>query len=229
MTCAGPRWPPGCKAIYGTVDNVDAFVGMLRRAARARLELGETQLAIWTRQFRRCATATGSTSATTRAELHPQHVRHRLPADAGADHRDEHRRDAAADLARQRFLVADDDLPATTCTVLHHHPARRRRVQRQDLDHQHHPPTIDGWTARFRARPGPGPADRGRRLLHPERDGTNGRDSHRDGHSSPDSTSVIQPHTSEDHSGTKSGLRWPPQRDTAQFHTQQQAVRVQPH
>lgn len=39
------------KAIYGTVDNVDAFVGMIAEKHKSGTEFGETQLAIWKHQF----------------------------------------------------------------------------------------------------------------------------------------------------------------------------------
>jgi hypothetical protein len=39
------------KAIYGSVDNVDAFVGMVSEAHVAGSELGPLQLAVWKRQF----------------------------------------------------------------------------------------------------------------------------------------------------------------------------------
>jgi hypothetical protein len=39
------------KAIYGTVDNVDAFVGMLSEAHVPGTEFGQLQLAIWKQQF----------------------------------------------------------------------------------------------------------------------------------------------------------------------------------
>jgi len=39
------------KAIYGTVDKVDAFVGMVAERHVRRAEFGELQLAIWKRQF----------------------------------------------------------------------------------------------------------------------------------------------------------------------------------
>jgi Animal haem peroxidase len=39
------------KAIYGSVDNLDAFVGMLAEPHLPGCELGELQLAIWTQQF----------------------------------------------------------------------------------------------------------------------------------------------------------------------------------
>jgi hypothetical protein len=38
-------------AIYGTVDRLDAFVGMLAEQHFPGTEFGELQLAIWTRQF----------------------------------------------------------------------------------------------------------------------------------------------------------------------------------
>jgi hypothetical protein len=39
------------KAIYGTVDNVDAFVGMLSEPHLPGTEFGELQLALWRKQF----------------------------------------------------------------------------------------------------------------------------------------------------------------------------------
>ncbi len=39
------------KAVYGNVSNVDAFVGMLAEPHVANTEMGELQLAIWTKQF----------------------------------------------------------------------------------------------------------------------------------------------------------------------------------
>jgi hypothetical protein len=39
------------KAIYGSVDNVDAFVGMVSEKHIAGTEFGPLQLAIWTKQF----------------------------------------------------------------------------------------------------------------------------------------------------------------------------------
>jgi hypothetical protein len=39
------------KGVYGTVDNVDAFTGMISEPHVAGTEFGELQLAIWTREF----------------------------------------------------------------------------------------------------------------------------------------------------------------------------------
>ena len=39
------------KAIYGSVENLDAFVGMLAEPSRPGSELGELQAALWRRQF----------------------------------------------------------------------------------------------------------------------------------------------------------------------------------
>ena len=43
------RWPPGCKAIYGSVDKVDAFTGMVSEPHVPGTEFGELQLAMWKR------------------------------------------------------------------------------------------------------------------------------------------------------------------------------------
>ena len=56
------------RAIYGNVNNIDAFVGMVAEAHVPGTEFGELQLAIWKRAVpARCATATASSTATTRA------------------------------------------------------------------------------------------------------------------------------------------------------------------
>jgi peroxidase len=39
------------KAVYGTVDKIDAFVGVISEKHVANTEMGETQLAMWTREF----------------------------------------------------------------------------------------------------------------------------------------------------------------------------------
>ena len=54
------------KALFGDVDEVDAFTGMVSEPHVAGTEFGELQLAMWTEQFRRSATATGSSTTTTR-------------------------------------------------------------------------------------------------------------------------------------------------------------------
>ncbi|HYU58020.1 MAG TPA: peroxidase family protein [Actinomycetota bacterium] len=54
------------KAIYGTVDRVDAFVGMNSEPHVWSSELGELQRAMWATSSRRCETAAGSSSGTTR-------------------------------------------------------------------------------------------------------------------------------------------------------------------
>ncbi len=39
------------RALYGTVDKVDAFVGMVAERHRSTSDLGPLQAAIWSRQF----------------------------------------------------------------------------------------------------------------------------------------------------------------------------------
>ena len=63
------------KAIYGTVDTVDAFVGMVCRATRSLgMEFGELQLALWgSGSSRRCAPVTASaTLSDPGLRRHPQ-------------------------------------------------------------------------------------------------------------------------------------------------------------
>ena len=53
------------RAIYGDVDALDAFTGMVSEAHVDGTEFGELQLAIWTEEFTRCATATASSTRAT--------------------------------------------------------------------------------------------------------------------------------------------------------------------
>src|SRR5207244_4255972 len=39
------------KAVYGSIDNVDAFVGLVAEKHLAGTDLGELQLAMWRKQF----------------------------------------------------------------------------------------------------------------------------------------------------------------------------------
>ena len=61
------RSPRGCEAIYGTSTNVDAFTGMVAEPHVPGTDFGELQRADLAQgSSRRCATATGSSTATTR-------------------------------------------------------------------------------------------------------------------------------------------------------------------
>ncbi|HEY7225572.1 MAG TPA: peroxidase family protein [Micromonosporaceae bacterium] len=104
------------QAIYGNVNNVDAFVGMMAEPHVRGTEFGELQLAMWTRQFQALRDGDrffyGTDSALAK-------IRQRY----GIDYRTTlgqviaANTDVTNEANRNVFLVSDDDLPPTTCTV----------------------------------------------------------------------------------------------------------------
>ena len=82
------------KAIYGNVDKLDAFVGMVSERHVAGTEFGELQLAIWTQAVRGAARRRPVLlPERPGAARDPGAVRHRLPAHAGPGHRGQHHLD----------------------------------------------------------------------------------------------------------------------------------------
>jgi hypothetical protein len=104
------------QGIYGNVNNVDAFVGMLAEPHVAGTEFGELQLAIWTKQFlalrdgdrffygndqglSTIKSQYGIDFHTTLGQLIARNT------------------DAADEANLNVFLVEEDELPAPACTV----------------------------------------------------------------------------------------------------------------
>ncbi len=109
------------KAVYGSVDNVDAFVGMVAEKHVPGSELGELQLALWTRQFQalrdgdRFFYGTDPGLSTIQATYGIDF--HRTLAQIVASNTDV----PLADLNDNVFLVKDEDLPpGVTCSVSYH-------------------------------------------------------------------------------------------------------------
>jgi Animal haem peroxidase/Cellulose binding domain len=105
------------RAIYGDVNNVDAFVGMVAEAHVAGSEFGELQRAIWARQFQALRDGDrffyGNDSALATILSTYGIDFHATLKDVIARNTDT----PAADIHNNVFLVADDDLPAATCAV----------------------------------------------------------------------------------------------------------------
>ncbi len=105
------------KAIYGKVDAVDAFVGMIAEPHVPGTEFGETQLAIWTREFQRLRDGDrffyGSDRMLSSIRNEYGIDFRRTLAQIIVDNTDV----AADEISANVFLTADDDLPPTTCTV----------------------------------------------------------------------------------------------------------------
>jgi hypothetical protein len=108
------------KAVYGSVDNVDAFVGMVAEKHVSGTELGELQLAMWQKQFRALRDGDrffygndpGLALIQQRYGIDYHHTLAQLIA-ANTDI-------PAADLEENVFLVGNDELPAAACRVTYH-------------------------------------------------------------------------------------------------------------
>jgi hypothetical protein len=138
------------KAVYGSVDRVDAFVGMVAEPHVPGTEFGELQLAIWAKQFQALRDGDrffygndpGLSLIKKRFGID---YRHSL-ADLIAANTDIPR----AELADDVFLTPDDDLPAASCRVTyeidsvgyHEFHASLRITNRSDR-------RVDGWAVRF--------------------------------------------------------------------------------
>jgi hypothetical protein len=105
------------KAIYGSVANVDPFIGMIAEPHQPGSEFGELQKAIWTRQFQALRDGDrffyGNDQGLTFIGQQYGIDFHRSLAQIIAANSDT----PAADLNDNVFLVPDDDLPAPTCSI----------------------------------------------------------------------------------------------------------------
>jgi hypothetical protein len=105
------------KAIYGNVNNVDAFVGMMAEQHLPGSEFGELQSAIWARQFQALRDGDrffyGNDPGLSYIKSTYGIDFHRTLAQVIASNTDV----PASDINPDVFLVADDDLPAATCSV----------------------------------------------------------------------------------------------------------------
>ena len=107
------------RAIYGSVDRVDAFVGVIAEPHVPGTELGETELAMWTREFTRLRDGDRFFYGNDQGLSYIQRTygidfKHTL-----ADVIEANTDITAAELnsTGDVFLTPDADLPATTCSV----------------------------------------------------------------------------------------------------------------
>ena len=132
------RRRPAQGGLRHDVDKVDAFTGMIAEPHVPGTEFGETAAG---HLDPRVPAAARRRPVLLRQrpgpELHQEHLRHRLPhtlarvivanTDVEAD-----------ELSPNVFLVADDDLPATTCSVKYPIAPEANNVQRDGQGHQQH-------------------------------------------------------------------------------------------
>ncbi|MER7002017.1 peroxidase family protein [Dactylosporangium sp. NPDC000555] len=105
------------RAVYGNVNNVDAFTGMIAERHVPGSEFGELQRAIWTRQFLALRDGDrffyGNDMGLTTIAAQYGIDFHTTLAQVISRNTDT----PAADINPNVFLVSDDDLPAATCRV----------------------------------------------------------------------------------------------------------------
>jgi hypothetical protein len=138
------------RAIYGNVNNVDAFTGMVAEPHMPGREFGELQNAIWTRQFRALRDGDrffygndqglstilsqyGIDFRTTLAQVIGRNTD--LPV---------------ADLNPHIFLTEDEDLPAAGCTVVYNETNQWPSGFQVSLTIENNLTTpLNGWTLRY--------------------------------------------------------------------------------
>jgi hypothetical protein len=140
------------RAIYGRVDTVDAFVGVNAEAHVPGSDLGETELAMWTREFTRLRDGDrffyGNDPELARIRsTYGIDFRHTLAEiiEANTDV-------VAGELnpTGDVFLTADAQLPPTSCTVSYRITNTGARTFRADVAITNTGTSpINGWTARF--------------------------------------------------------------------------------
>jgi hypothetical protein len=140
------------KALYGSVDRLDAFVGVNAEPHVPGSDLGETELAIWTREFTRLRDG-------DRFFYGNDPVLATIAANYGIDFRrtladiivaNTDVKPADLNPTGNVFLTADAELPPTTCTVTYTVATTGPHTFRGNLaiTNTGQAP-IDGWTARF--------------------------------------------------------------------------------
>ena len=138
------------RAIYGSVDRVDAFVGVSAEPHVPGSELGETDLAMWTREFTRLRDGDrffyGNDPVLAQiAATYGVDFRHTLAQIIVAN------TDVApADLNPDVFLTPDASLPPTTCAVSYAVTATGPHTFRADLAVTNTAAEpVNGWSVRF--------------------------------------------------------------------------------
>jgi peroxidase len=138
------------KAIYGSVDKMDAFVGIIAEKHVAGSDLGELQQAMWIKQF--AALRDGDRffygndpQLTTIANQYGIDFHHTLAQIIAAN-----TDIPLADMNDNVFIVADDDLPAAACTVRYHVDSSWTDQYQVSLTITNNTNTpVNGWSVRW--------------------------------------------------------------------------------
>jgi hypothetical protein len=139
------------KAVYGSVDNVDAFVGMVAEAHVNGSELGELQQAMWAKQFLALRDGDrffyGNDPGLSLIKQQYGIDFHHSLADIVAANTNIPK----SELNDNVFLTPDDDLPAAACSVSYHLDDAWTGAFQVSLKitNLSSTPINNGWTLRF--------------------------------------------------------------------------------
>src|SRR5256885_605118 len=139
------------KAVYGSVDNVDAFVGMVAEAHVNGSELGELQQAMWAQQFLALRDGDrvfyGNDPGLSLIKSQYGIDFHHSLADIIAANTDIPK----SDMNDNVFLVADGNLPAAACSVSYHVDSTWSGAFQVSLKitNLSSTPITNGWTLRY--------------------------------------------------------------------------------
>jgi hypothetical protein len=138
------------KAVYGSVDKVDAFIGLIAEKHQAGTEFGELQQAIWQRQFQALRDGDrffyGNDPGLSLIKQQYGIDYHRTLGQIIAANSDI----PLADLNDNVFLVRDADLPAAACQVTYHFDSDWTGEFQVSLRITNlGPSALNGWTLRW--------------------------------------------------------------------------------
>jgi hypothetical protein len=182
------------KAIYGSVDNVDPFVGVFSEPHVPGTSLGETELAIWTKQFQALRDGDRFFFENDLGTLN--NIKNTYGIDFRTTLSQVIARNSEAATASQFhdnvFLVAEDDLPTATCSVNYTINRTSTFTYEATIKITNNTNTaINGWTLRYQHAQGQDLETVADAVFTQSGGSTNGRDITA---SSIPETAVIQPH-----------------------------------
>lgn len=136
------------RAVYGNVNNIDGFVGLIAEKHVPGAEFGELQLAVWTREFQRLRDGDRFFYGNDQGLSYIRNT-------YGIDYRRTLSQVITAntdaeELSPNVFLTADENLPATTCTVNFNVTTAWPGNYQVDMRITNTGTTpLNGWTMRF--------------------------------------------------------------------------------
>jgi hypothetical protein len=185
------------KAIYGSVDNVDPFIGVFSEPHVPGTEFGETNLAIWTHQFQALRDGDRFFFENDLGTLN--NIKETYGIDFRTTLAQVIARNTDASTASQLhdnvFLVAEDDLPAAACSVNYTINRTSLFTYEATIKITNNTSTaVNGWSLRYQHAQGQDIETTAGAIFSQSGGTTNGRDVTV---SSIPETAVIQPHATQ--------------------------------